>query len=208
MRRNASPGFLLGMLAAMLLVASCGSDDGGSRDDAGGSRQGRSTTSTGAGGGLELAETAFDTVAEFADVADTIAVVTVAGTEPEPEQEDYGDERSRLHLVTLQVDEPIKGDLSAGQQVTISDGLYTQIRDSETGEWGPEELEIVTPGVVLDIDDRAVVGIRNGEILSDGVFPVSGDAMADTDRDEELYTSVEEMSLQEFIDELRGAISP
>lgn len=150
----------------------------------------------------------FATLDEFVALADSIAVVTVIDIAPEPEWEVFLDERSRLRTVTLRVDVPIKGLIAADQQLVVTDGMYVQVRDPESGEWGAESLQMVTQGVEMEVGTEAVVGLKDGDILSAGVFPVDEhDVVVETGRVEDVYRSVEGASLSRFVDQLEVGLA-
>jgi hypothetical protein len=138
--------------------------------------------------------------------ADQVAVVTiqsasrgrVSGGDSHVVQE---------HVVAARVDTPIKG-VRAGQVLSFADGLYVGSDPSAAQALGADDLALVTEPGVLAVGQRAIIGLMDGEIISQAILPIDDGVIADT-ADETLADdpAVQGQTVTEAVAEVRAAVA-
>jgi hypothetical protein len=192
------------LIATSLLVLSCGGGDStdvnaGPQSD----REASGTREVGADGASRAYS--YETLDEFASVADQIAIVTVSSIDRDPEvQQIHNDERLQLRLVRASIGQAIKN-ATEGEEIIFSDGVYSRTRSTPEEDYGPEQLLMATDAVELQVGDQAIVGVKDGNLLAAAVFPVVDERTTSSERSGPLYESIEGKPLGEVVAILRDA---
>lgn len=142
---------------------------------------------------------------DLVSVADQVGLVTVTKFERDPEViEVHNDELLQNRLVRATVVTPIE-ETTPGQMLTFVDGTYSRTRPSPDVSYGEEQLFILTEGIELTIGDQAIIGLRDGELMTDAVLLVSDGSIEETSRSGPLFDETEGRPVSDAVNSLAEA---
>ena len=115
---------------------------------------------------------------DFSRLSDQIAIVTVDRVE-RGAVSDFGSHVVQEHVVVARVETPIKG-VAQGQELAFADGLYLETTSDGAEALGADDLHLVTDAGVFARGQRALVGLVDGEIVTQAILPIEDGVIAET----------------------------